>query len=504
MAVSNIENRNFHAGDIEARNVSDGSGKIEIRGYAAVFNIRSREMTTPKGTKFFEEIVPTAFDQTDYSDCVCNFGHSTFLCRYPTLRLGTDERGLHYSYDHDDTDPDMNSVLAKVRRQDITGSSFAFIAPLEEDVRIYKDGEKIVRQILRIRKLIDVGPVPRPAYNAAFVGLNQEAPAWMRSIDALADVGEVETLLGEANAKLSEAVANLGESIANQYESDGKVSESETNQGEPATNEQRSVDESLANQGEQSANQSEPEQNQNEPNTNQNQPENDEENAFELVFENDKEIRSVDDVNIQPTEAQKQAGNYKKGRAKFHGMAISVENPAGSIRSGTNSAGESWSVTMGCHYGYIRQTVGADKDHMDIFFTDRAAEYPYVFVIDQAFDTKFDEHKVVAGAKDQDEARQLYLSCYSEGWGGLGAISYVPIDPFKCWAYSSGKKRPLKWTIPVEPEIEPAVDLEPGPIPIDTTDSRSLIDEETWAVLREWARKPNYSQILNSKNVAQS
>jgi len=60
------------------------------------------------------------------------------------------------------------------------------------------------------------------------------------------------------------------------------------------------------------------------------------------------------DVNPEPTDPQKEAGNYKKGHIKISGLDISIENPEGSTRRGVNRAGESWEQTMQSHYGYIR------------------------------------------------------------------------------------------------------------------------------------------------------
>lgn len=57
---------------------------------------------------------------------------------------------------------------------------------------------------------------------------------------------------------------------------------------------------------------------------------------------------------LEPSQAQKEAGNYKVGRVKIAGLDISIENPEGSTRSGTDPNGKPWSITMQSHYGYIR------------------------------------------------------------------------------------------------------------------------------------------------------
>jgi len=129
-----------------------------------------------------------------------------------------------------------------------------------------------------------------------------------------------------------------------------------------------------------------------------------------------------------PTEAQIEAGNYKKGHVRINGLDISIENPAGSKRR------PEWPALKN-HYGYLKGTVGADKDHVDVFLTDRATDPSLpVFVVDQVYrDGTFDEHKVVLGADNETAARQTYLDNYAKGWTGLGAITQMTQDQFKAW-----------------------------------------------------------------------
>lgn len=146
-------------------------------------------------------------------------------------------------------------------------------------------------------------------------------------------------------------------------------------------------------------------------------------------------------VDTNPSDAQKEAGNYKKGHIKLDGYDITIENPKGSERSGTDADGNKWSITMNNDYGYIRGTESLDGDHIDIFLSDNPAE-GNVYVIDQLNTTtgEFDEHKVMYGFSSMDEATQAYLSNYSPGWQGLGAISEVSKDEFKKWIDSSHRK----------------------------------------------------------------
>ena len=145
-------------------------------------------------------------------------------------------------------------------------------------------------------------------------------------------------------------------------------------------------------------------------------------------------------VEQNPTEAQKEAGNYKKGHIKIDGYDVTIENPKGSVRSGVDRNGQEWSVTMNNTYGYIRGTEGVDGDHIDVYLSDNPTE-GNVFVIDQVnSDGSFDEHKVMYGFNSAEEARDAYLANYSPGWHGLGTITEVTKDEFKKWVGSSHRK----------------------------------------------------------------
>ncbi|AVS68124.1 hypothetical protein C8245_22875 [Paracidovorax avenae] len=158
----------------------------------------------------------------------------------------------------------------------------------------------------------------------------------------------------------------------------------------------------------------------------------------------------------EPTPAQKEAGNYQKGHVRLNGHDISIENPAGSRRR------PEWPPLQN-HYGYIKGTKGADKDHVDVFMTDRAqdASLP-VFVLDQMNrDGTFDEHKVVMGAADEAEARNTYLGNYEKGWTGLGGITQMTQEEFKDWVRDPAKTKRRAAEPPRQPPasaVEPARD----------------------------------------------
>ena len=146
-------------------------------------------------------------------------------------------------------------------------------------------------------------------------------------------------------------------------------------------------------------------------------------------------------VNTNPSDAQKEAGNYRMGHVKIDGMDVTIENPKGSIRKGRDADGKEWQSEMHNDYGYIRGTKAVDNDHIDIFLSDNP-ETGNVFVVDQVNPKtgEFDESKVMYGFSSEQEARDAYLSNYEEGWKGLGKITEVTKEEFKKWIDSSTRK----------------------------------------------------------------
>ena len=154
-----------------------------------------------------------------------------------------------------------------------------------------------------------------------------------------------------------------------------------------------------------------------------------------------KEIHDAErETDTNPTEAQKEAGNYKKGHVKVDGFDITIENPKGSVRSGKDADGKEWSVTMKNDYGYIRGTEGVDGDHIDVFLSDNP-EQGNVYVIDQVNQKtgEYDESKVMYGFNSLEEAKDAYLANFEEGWK-VGVVSGVSKEEFRKWIESSARK----------------------------------------------------------------
>lgn len=154
-----------------------------------------------------------------------------------------------------------------------------------------------------------------------------------------------------------------------------------------------------------------------------------------------------------PTEAQIEAGNYKKGHIKVHGLDIAIENPRGSKRSGTDPDGNEWEQELAHHYGYIKRTEGADGEHVDVFVGPKT-ESDSVFVVDQLnADGSFDEHKVMLGFTSKRAAQVGYRDNYEQGWK-VGPITKMSVDEFKAWLKDGDTTKPVSGEIkaPVKSE----------------------------------------------------
>lgn len=205
----------------------------------------------------------------------------------------------------------------------------------------------------------------------------------------------------------------------------------------------------------------------------------------ERVAEEDKAKRTRKKeeakVDTNPTEAQKEAGNYKKGHIKVDGFNVTIEQPKGSVRRGKDANGTEWETEMHNTYGYIRGTESVDGDHIDIFLSDNPTE-GNVFVVDQVNkDGSFDEHKVMYGFSDMESARKAYLSNYEEGWQGLGNITEVSKEEFKKWIDSSKRKtRPFAEYTSVKTEGDVNVQH-----PIEDKGGKRLVSNERYEELKK-------------------
>jgi DNA repair protein RadC len=152
----------------------------------------------------------------------------------------------------------------------------------------------------------------------------------------------------------------------------------------------------------------------------------------------------LQDVDTDPSPAQKEAGNYKKASFSWNGLKITIENPAGSMRSGIGSDGEPWETDVYHHYGYVNRSEGADGDHVDVFIGPAMDTADTVYVVHQVDPESgdFNEHKCMIGFNAQDEAQDAYLKHYPEGWRGMGEVVPLPVDDFATWLQEGDTTEP--------------------------------------------------------------
>jgi inorganic pyrophosphatase len=165
----------------------------------------------------------------------------------------------------------------------------------------------------------------------------------------------------------------------------------------------------------------------------------------------------VGETNHNPTEAQKEAGNYEKAGERLLGHDVKYENMKGSVRTGVDAEGKPWESTVPADYGYFKKTIGADKDHVDVYNIGTGDKH---FIVDQREPGgKFDEHKVVVNARDINEARDTYLAGFSDdkALARLHGITEVDEPTLKQWLKTASKKKPFNGVKIEAPKAEPKV-----------------------------------------------
>jgi hypothetical protein len=150
----------------------------------------------------------------------------------------------------------------------------------------------------------------------------------------------------------------------------------------------------------------------------------------------------ANEADTHPSEAQKEAGNYKMGHISVNGMQISIENPRGSKRYYKNPDGSQGYNVMKDHYGYFNITKGKDGDAVDVFIGPEIDIFENVYCVDQNNkEGEFDETKVMLGYLSKEEAKAAYMSNYSPDWKGFRSITGVSLRVFKKWLYRGRKQR---------------------------------------------------------------
>lgn len=156
-----IEHRTGEAYEFRA-----DDGAVKVSGYAAVF-----EQETNIGGVFREKIARGAFsDAVGRDDVVFLINHDGLplaRTRSGTLTLREDDHGLFIESELEPTDPDVKSIVPKMKRGDLDKMSFAFIP--EKDS--WDDDGKIPLRTIERAKLFDVSIVTSPAYEGTDIGL---------------------------------------------------------------------------------------------------------------------------------------------------------------------------------------------------------------------------------------------------------------------------------------------------------------------------------------------
>jgi hypothetical protein len=122
------------------------------------------------------------------------------------------------------------------------------------------------------------------------------------------------------------------------------------------------------------------------------------------------------------------SGHKLQGRDKFQGLDISIENKKGSYREGIDADGTPWKTQFQYPYGYIRGTVGVDKDHVDCYIGPNK-EAKKAFIIHQNVPEtgKYDEDKIMLGFNSAKEAEKAYKDHYKKN-GFYGGMKVIPMD----------------------------------------------------------------------------
>lgn len=150
--------------DLQFRAEDTEDGKMEIKGYAAVFN-------SPETYSYTEVISERAFDEADMSDVVLRYNHNdSFMVlartRNHSLELNVDEKGLFIDAKLQDDITDHRNIFNAIKSGLIDKQSFAFVVDEDE-----YDYDTDTRTITKIGKVFDVSVVDQPFYNATDVSV---------------------------------------------------------------------------------------------------------------------------------------------------------------------------------------------------------------------------------------------------------------------------------------------------------------------------------------------
>lgn len=209
----------------------------------------------------------------------------------------------------------------------------------------------------------------------------------------------------------------------------------------------------------------------------------------------------------EPSEAQREAGNFRMGHMKLDGLDISIEIPKGGVRRGTRPDGTTWETEMPAAYGYVKRTTGADGENVDVYVGD-APTSGQVFVIDQVDpETRsFDEHKVVLGTRSEQEAvEKIYSRAFSDGTGRsrVGGVRAMTMPEFKEWLKTE-PDRPIAEAAAPQPEAtapEPQGETPTSSIvPIAAAEPGDVVDVDGITLARKGFKTAKEAELWAKAN----
>lgn len=191
MSEKQVERRYVFGEDVRIERRAEGEPS-RIVGYSARFNTLSEELWG-----FREQIAPGAFaDVLKNDDVRALFNHDSNLVlgrnKAGTLELREDETGLWMEATPPDTQAGRD-VVTLIDRRDVTGQSFSFLT--ESDTWEKRADGIIVRTLVKVGRLYDVGPVTFPAYPDTDVAMRSVANSALerfRALAAEARVGKID------------------------------------------------------------------------------------------------------------------------------------------------------------------------------------------------------------------------------------------------------------------------------------------------------------------------
>lgn len=193
--------------DIQFRAEENEDNKMEIKGYAAVYE-------SPETYSYTEVIAKGAFDESDMSDVVLRYNHNdSFMVlartRNKSLNLSVDDKGLFMDATLQDDITEHKNIYNAIKSGLIDKQSFAFT--VEEDDYDY---ETDTRTIKKIGKVFDVSVVDQPFYNDTDVSLASKNDDFMARREELRKQYEEEqeekTRLEQLEKAKQELLSKLG------------------------------------------------------------------------------------------------------------------------------------------------------------------------------------------------------------------------------------------------------------------------------------------------------